>query len=138
MLKQKMLVCGIITLLFSGGCATSSRYKLNTNEELVHGASGVVSVVPSDSNNTKMRLRVKHLYPAYTIHQGASNYVVWVRPEGSERFQNIGALQVDNNLQGEYSTTIPYSAFQVMVTPEKSNTVEAPNGPSILEKRIYR
>lgn len=138
MRKKNMLFIGIVALLMASSCATSSRYRMTTNEQLVHGAAGVVSVVPSDGNNTKLRLRVKHLYPAERIESGATNYIVWVRPEGSERYQNIGALQVDNMLQGDYSTTVPYSSFQVMVTPEKSNIVESPEGPMVMEKRIIR
>ncbi|MFA6238575.1 MAG: hypothetical protein WC635_14670 [Bacteriovorax sp.] len=138
MRKKKTLVIGIVALMLASGCATSARYKMTTNEQIAHGATGVVSVVPTDGNNTKLRLKVKHLYPAENIQNGATNYIVWVRPAGSDRFQNVGALQVDNMLQGEYMTTVPYSSFYVMVTPEKSNIVETPSGPTILEKRIFR
>lgn len=138
-MKNKLWRATLLLSLFSLlSCATSSRTKLVTNESIAKGAVAIVSTVPSESNNTRMRIKVKHLYPADKIHSGATNYVVWVKPEGSEIFQNSGALQVDNNLEAEYVTTIPFSTFHVMVTPETGNLIQNPSGPTIFEKRIFR
>lgn len=138
MTEIKWTCISLIALGLFSGCATSSRYKMTTNEQLVHGATGVVSVVPTDSNNTKMRLNIKHLYPANKIRTGATNYIVWVKPEGSGTYQNVGALQVDNMLQVEYATTVPFASFNVIVTPEAGNHIQTPTGPAVLAKRIIR
>lgn len=134
---KNSLFCLMLTI-WTVSCATSSRYKLETNDSIAKGASGVVAVVPTDSNNTKMRVRVKHLYPAQELQSGATNYIVWVKPEGSGTFQNAGALQVDNMLQAEYATVIPFSSFELLVTPEKGNSVQKPSGPRIFSQRIIR
>lgn len=137
-LKKLILSCLITLPLLMSGCATSSRYKLTANEKIAKGATGIVSIVPTDSNNTKMRVRVSHLYPAEQFQKDATNYIIWVKPEGTGTYQNVGAMQVDDLLQGEYATTIPFSSFHLLVTPEKGNLIQTPTGPAVFEKRVIR
>lgn len=136
---SRALLCLVIAFcVLSSGCATSNRYKMETNDVIAKGATGTVAVVPTDMSNTKMRLRLKHLYPAEQIKSGTTNYIVWVKPEGEGTYQNVGGIQVNNNLEAEYSTTIPFSNFYILVTPEKGNAVQKPTGPNVFEKRIIR
>lgn len=138
MKKIKWIFLSLVALGLLSACATSTRYKMTTNDQLAHGATGIVSVVPTEGNNTKMRVNIKHLYPADKIRTGATNYILWVKPEGAGTYQNIGALQVDNNLQIEYATTVPFSSFNLIVTPEMGNSIQTPTGRAIFAKRIIR
>lgn len=46
--------------------------------------------------------------------------------------QNVGAIQVNEDLTGSLSTTVPFSAFTVFVTAEPSPSVTQPSGDRLL------
>jgi hypothetical protein len=55
--------------------------------------------------------------------------VVWVRPANG-RIQNVGALELDDELVGELKTKTPHRSFTLTVTPEPSARMAAPtHGP---------
>lgn len=136
MKKNSLLIgCFAAVLLFSG-CGTSKQSMGASN--LTPAAQGMVVTKSGDNENTNMTVNVKHLAPANRVYAGATNYIVWVLPEGSSSPQNVGALQVDENLNGTHSTTIPYKNFKVIVTPEMSTMSQNPTGPTIFEQRVIR
>lgn len=124
----------LITLLYS--CGTTKQSMISG--ENVPAAEGIVSVKEADNDNTSMTVTVKHLAPAKKVYTGATNYVVWIKPEGASAFQNVGALQVDKNLDGTHTTTVPYKHFMVLITPELSSMGQSPTGPTVFEQQVVR
>jgi len=118
------------------GCGSTEQKLQGSN--ITPAAQGTVVTKVDDNNNTNMEVTVKHLAPAQRVLTGATNYVVWVQPEGSAFFQNVGALQVDKNLDGSHKTTVPYKNFKVMVTPEMSTMTQTPVGPAVFEQAVMR
>lgn len=134
--KMKLFITGSALTLLLAGCA-SSKQPMNTSA-IVPGAEGTVSAKSAENDNTELTVKVKHLAPANKVATNATNYVVWVQPEGSRTFQNVGALKVNEDLEGIQTTTIPYKAFRVLVTPEPGNMAQAPSGPAIFDKHVTR
>jgi hypothetical protein len=61
--------------------------------------------------------RVKHLAPPSKMVSDATVYVVWIKP-GDAAIQNVGALTLNENLEGRLDTVTPHRRFMVSVTPE--------------------
>lgn len=100
-------------------------------------SQGTLAVARGASGNTALTVRVKHLAPADKLANDASVYVVWVEPEGAPP-QNVGVLSVNKDLQGSLSTITPYRRFKVMVTPEKSGEVSAPEHDEVFTSEVDR
>ncbi len=67
----------------------------------------------------------------------ASVYVVWIQARNAE-IQNVGALQVDEDLVGKLNTTTPYRAFTLTVTPEPSARMAAPTHDAVFTSEVSR
>jgi hypothetical protein len=136
MKKMITLFMSLVIIISISSCGTTKQQmEGNIN---VPAAEGVVSVKETDNNNTSMTVKVKHLAEARKVFSGATNYIVWIRPEGSDAYQNVGALQVDKNLEGTHTTTVPYVNFKVLITPEMSSMGQTPTGPAVFEQRVMR
>jgi hypothetical protein len=127
------LLIGTMALL---SCGTTKHQLEGTH--IVPAASGEVKVSKGDNDNTKLVVSVKHLAPAHKVFAGARNYVVWIIPEGTTNYQNIGAMEVNNDLEAKLSTMVAYKSFKVIVTPELSHLSQQPMGPSVFEENVIR
>jgi hypothetical protein len=136
MKRLNTLLAGAVLSLALTGCASNKQNMESSN--IVPGAQGTVSAKSAENDNTELTIKVKHLAPAQKVSTNASNYIVWIQPEGSRNFQNVGALRVNDNLEGSQTTTIPYKRFKVLVTPELGAMAQSPTGPTIFEKQVSR
>ncbi len=140
-LMQAVVAAAGLTL---AGCATPGFMKNEKAQtqpmrgsDSSPASQGTVAVAKGASGNTALTVRVKHLAPAAKLADDASVYVVWVEPEGAPP-QNVGVLSVDNDLQGSLTTITPYKRFKVMVTPEKSGEVSAPEHDEVFTSDVER
>lgn len=102
-------------------------------------AEGQVKATDGDNGNTKIELSVKHLTQPAKIAQGTTAYVVWVEPlDGDRHASNVGALKVDDNLEGHLETVTPLRTFNLYVTPEPTATATAPSGVRVLSQTVNR
>jgi len=136
MKKCRLFLASSVLALALTGCASNKQPMEVSN--IVPGAQGTVSAKSAENDNTELTVKVQHLAPAEKVSTNANNYIVWIQPEGSRNFQNVGALKVNDDLEGIQTTTIPYKRFKVLVTPEPGNMAQAPSGPAIFEKQVYR
>lgn len=130
-----------VMLFALGACSTTTSNKdqdpsLVGNAAVVPAAEGQVTTSQDKNGNTQIKVNVKHLASPERISPGAGNYVVWLRPAGAESFRNIGALEVNDNLEGNYDTKVPYKQFVLIVTPESTTTAQKPSGPTVLMKNV--
>jgi hypothetical protein len=123
-------------------------------------AQGSVKTKTTSDQNTKVTVKVKHLAPPQKIAQGATTYVVWVRPLGvpaaretpmgayperesagvttEKGIYNIGGLKIGKNLDGELETVTPFKSFELFITAEPSTSVTGPNGERILWANVSK
>lgn len=92
----------------------------------VPASQGTVRTTEGDNGNTKVSIRVKHLAPPSKMAGDATVYIVWIQPLDGEK-QNVGALTLDNDLEGKLDTVTPHHRFQILVTPEPSGQVSQPS-----------
>jgi hypothetical protein len=50
--------------------------------------------------------------------------------------QNLGALRVNENLEGKLETVVPYRQFRVYITAEPSPSTTQPSGPTVLSATV--
>ena len=122
-----------MSCLFGGG----SRNLHLTGSPDVPGAQGTAEVSTTDDGNTKIDLVVQHLAPPEDINAGSTVYVVWVQgiAVGAEP-QNLGALKVDDKLNGSMTAVTNLRSFDLYVTAESSQATTTPTGRSLLRTNV--
>ena len=122
--------CGI----FGGG--SDAKQTMLTSADNPAG-QGTVQARAGDNGNTDLDVRVKHLAPPGKAAADATVYVVWIKPRNAE-LQNVGALEIDDDLVGRLRTTTPHRSFTVTVTPEPSSRMGAPTHPAVFTAEVNR
>ncbi len=113
------------------GCAGSAYELLPTSRE--PAAQGHLKTKETSNGNVHIDLEVQHLAPAPKLSDGATTYVVWVRPAGGDgKPINVGALKVDKDLEGELETVTSFTRFTLFVTAEADAQVTVPSGVDVL------
>lgn len=121
------------------GCATfrsGDTARLNATTQLP-SAEGTVTIDEAANDNTALALEVRHLAKPERLDPPASVYVVWTK-SGSADPQNVGALQVDDNLNGRLNTVTPHKSFDLFITAEGSGAAQEPSGDRLLWTTINR
>jgi hypothetical protein len=103
----------------------------------VPASEGTVNATEGDNGNTNLEIRVKHLAQPSQVASDATVYVVWVQPRNAPR-QNVGALVLNDNLEGQLDTVTPHIQFTVSVTPEPSGHVEEPTHQPVFTAEVVR
>lgn len=76
---------------------------------------------------------MKHLAHPGRVDPNATVYVVWLRgTDTSVASQNMGALKVDEDLNGSYSGITPLRDFELFVTAEATSSGPSPIGKTLL------
>lgn len=140
MLRRALVVAFVSSFAALSACSHEQSgphpVTMSTSDK-VPAASGAIEVVDAGNGNNSLHVAVAHMAPADRIAAGATTYVVWVRPLAADgRPQNVGAIKVDQNLQGALDTLTPLKHFEVFVTPEPSPSVQKPGGQALLWGRF--
>jgi hypothetical protein len=70
------------------------------------------------------------------VTAGARVYVVWATElQTGSPTRNLGALRVEDNLNGKLETLTPLRNFDVLITAEPQATVDVPGAP-VLRVRV--
>ncbi len=98
---------------------------------------GEVDASFEEGGNGTITVHVHHLGDPAKIAPGATSYVVWILPkkDGAEP-QNVGALKVDSDQEGELTFTTPFRSFTLTVTPEAATDAQKPTGRDLLKGLI--
>jgi hypothetical protein len=109
------------------GCQAQA---MSSSDE-VPASEGTIKVTEDINGNAKLMIRVKHMATPSKVRSDATVFVVWIQPPNAPK-QNVGALIVDENLEGRLETVTPFRRFQVTVTPESSAQIEQPTHEPVL------
>lgn len=121
-----------VVAAFQFGCATAQPMQSST---AVPAAQGTVDATEGDNGNTALAVRVEHLAQPSMIAPDASVYVVWIQPRNGAK-QNVGALTLDDELEGVLETKTPHRRFTVSVTPESSGKVAQPTNKPVFTASV--
>jgi hypothetical protein len=121
-----------LSLFFLTNCSTLKK-DMNVSRT-VPASSGVVAVKIIENDNTYIKLKVKHLAFPEKIRPNATTYLLWARPgEGTEAVsQNIGSLQVNDNMEGTVESITTLKVFNLFLTAEYSSQVSTPTGEELM------
>jgi hypothetical protein len=117
--------------LFGGGSDVKT---LRASPSIPSGA-GTVEATTEGNGNTRLSIRVEHLAPPARVAPDATVYVAWVQP-GSAVIQNVGALSVNDDLEGHLDTVTPHKRFAIMITPEPSAAGSRPTHESVFNGEV--
>lgn len=96
------------------------------SSDKVPAAQGTVQISDAGNGNSGVAIRVKHLAPPSKIAPDATTYLVWIEPRNGAP-QSVGAMTMDENLQGSLDVVTPHQRFRIIVTPEPSAQVSTPS-----------
>ncbi|MEP7348141.1 MAG: hypothetical protein ABI877_22940 [Gemmatimonadaceae bacterium] len=139
-MKQPRLLtaAAIVAAAATLSCSHAQNVRLNVNPDLPAAVS-TAKISATDNGNTRIELKVEHLALPGRVAPGTTIYIVWVRgDEAFARPQNIGALKVDSDLNGELTGMTPLRVFELFVTPESSQDVADPTGKRVLFTNVSR
>ena len=91
----------------------------------VPAGQGTVETAAGDDGNTDVIVRVSHLGQPTNVEADATVYVVWIQAHNAAN-QNVGALTVNDDLEGTLETITPHRRFTLRVTPEPNGRVSLP------------
>lgn len=127
---------GILPFTHAGCAANAPQQPMLSSSENTSGV-GTVQVKAGDNGNTQVEVRVKHLSSPSKVAADATVYVVWIQPRNAE-IQNVGALQVDDDLVGKLNTTSPHRVFTLSVTPEPGPRMATPTHTAVFTTEVNR
>jgi hypothetical protein len=126
-----------------GGCSTTNsmlgrnqQVWTMTSEPVMPSAIGRVQVATGDKGNRDLRVEASHLAKPDSKFDGASTYVVWLKPSQGHPV-NIGVLTPDKNENAKLETTTPFTTFEVMVTAEASPQPTSPSSHEVLSTMVH-
>ncbi len=103
----------------------------------VPASQGTVKASLADNGNTAVAVRVKHLAPPSKVESDATVYVVWIQPRNAD-IQSVGAMTLNDELEGSLDTVTPHSRFTLTVTPEPSARVAYPSHDPVFSSEVER
>lgn len=113
--------------------ACAGPYVLESSPDLL-SAQGALRVKSTKNGNSKLKFEVKHLAQPEKVSSSAKTFVVWAVPQNSPGVaaQNLGAFQVDSDLEGSIETMTPHHDFEFFVTAEPKGDVGVPTGRKLM------
>jgi hypothetical protein len=125
----------IVALILVWPFASTKEYRM-TSGAGVPAAMGMVRVQKAkDNGNNKLQIKVEHLARPSSLTPSATNYLVWIRPNGGDALKQ-GAVGVDKNLSGELTVETVAKDFDLFITAEQSNSVTVPSSIEVLHTHI--
>lgn len=122
----------VLTGLTAASCAGSRDLQL-TSSGAIPAAASTLKVATTDNGNTSFDLAVEHLAHPQKVDSAANVYVVWIRGlESNARVQNMGALTVNDDLNGSFAGVTPLKEFEIFVTAEPTQSNTTPTGKALL------
>ena len=108
-----------------------------TNTGTTPAAMGKVITDNDRNGNTGIEVQVKHMAAPQSLTPTKTTYVVWVQPRGKDP-EALGALRVNEDLEGSLKATTPYKDFDIFITAEDSLKPEIPASMVILKGTVER
>jgi hypothetical protein len=132
---RSVVVVGAALVGLQLGCGSSNQDMRSGYN--VPASEGTVKATEGDNGNTDLEIHVKHLAQPSQVASDATVYVVWIEPRNAVR-QNIGALTLNDNLEGSLNTVTPHSQFMLSITPEPSGRVAQPSHQPVFTAQVDR
>ncbi len=126
-------------LLFSFLLATAAwgREDRLTNTGTAPAAEGKIITDNDRNGNTGVDIEVKHMATPQSLTPARQTYLVWVQPRGKDP-ELLGALRVNEKLEGSLKAATTYKTFDVIITAEDNVKPDTPSSTVILKGTVER
>ncbi len=129
------LTIAIVGLFLVWPFASTKEYRMTSGID-VPGAVGTVKVQKAkDNGNNKLEIKVEHLARPSSLTPSATNYLVWIRPNGEDALKQ-GGIGVNKNLSGELTVETAAKDFDLFITAEQSSNVTVPSNIEVLRTHV--
>src|ERR1700739_2921894 len=108
-----------------------------TNPGAAPAAEGKIITDNDRNGNTGVDIELKHMATPQSFTPAKQTYLVWVQPRGKDP-ELLGALRVNENLEGSLKAATTYKDFEVLITAEDSMKPDAPSTVVILKGSVAR
>src|SRR5258708_40122432 len=108
-----------------------------TNTGVAPAAEGKIITDNDRNGNNGIEIHVKHMATPQSLMPPKQNYLVWVQPRGKDP-ELLGALRVNNNLEGSLKAATSYKDFEVLITAEDNMKPDTPSSSVILKGTVAR
>ncbi|HEV7675249.1 MAG TPA: hypothetical protein VGQ12_12020 [Candidatus Angelobacter sp.] len=128
-----------LLLLFSFLLATAAwgREDRLTNTGTAPAAEGKIITDNDRNGNTGVDIEVKHMATPQSLTPARQTYLVWVQPRGKDP-ELLGALRVNEKLEGSLKAATTYKTFDVIITAEDNVKPDTPSSTVILKGTVER
>lgn len=129
----------VLLVLLSFVLATTAwgREDRLVNTGAAPAAEGKVITDNDRNGNTGVEVQVKHMATPQSLTPPRQTYLVWVKPRGKDP-ELLGALRVNEGLEGSLKATTTYKDFEVLITAEDNMKPEMPSELVILKGAVER
>ena len=107
------------------------------NTGVAPAAEGKVNTDTDRNGNTGIEVQVKHMATPQSLTPAKQTYLVWVQSRGRDP-ELLGALRVNENLEGSLKAATPYKEFEIFITAEDNLKPETPSSMVILKGAVER
>jgi hypothetical protein len=126
-----------LSLLVLSACGGPLKYEMRGSQLSPGSDAKLVAKVDDKRNVTHVELNATNLTPPDRVLPGATAYVVWSRKNSEVPWSRVGALELDDDgRKGEANLTVSESAFDLLISAEKTVAVAAPSGRAVFEQRV--
>jgi hypothetical protein len=141
MMRRNALGVATLVMFSLGACSWWSNMGAKSwplaNTSHVPAASGEVLTRKWEGHERQVQIKIKHLAPANQVVTGTTGYVVWFQSvEQSAPAQNMGALSLNQDLEGTLTATTSFVDFNVLVTAESSAAATQPSSNEIMRAQV--
>ncbi len=134
---KKCNIALLVILSFVLTIAAWGREDRLTNTGATPAAMGKVITSNDRNSNTEVEVQVKHMATPQSLTPAKTSYLVWVQPRGKDP-EVLGALRVNEDLEGSLKATTPYKDFDIFITAEDNMKPDVPASMVILKGTIER
>jgi hypothetical protein len=135
MRQAKTILLIVVTVLLA--TAAWSREDKLKNTGMDPSAQGTIVTSTDRNGNTEVEVKVKHLAKPQKLVPPRQAYLVWVQPKGAQP-ELLGALRVNDDLEGSLKATTTQKDFEVLVTAEDTMNPQVPSSNVLLRGDVER
>ena len=135
-MRHRKTVLPIVITVLLATAAWSREDKLK-NTGMDPSAQGTIVTSTDRNGNTQVEVKVKHLAKPQKLVPPRQAYLVWVQPKGAQP-ELLGALRVNDDLEGSLKATTTQKDFEVLVTAEDTMNPQVPSSNVLLRGDVER
>ncbi|MBZ5507910.1 MAG: hypothetical protein LAO78_20810 [Acidobacteriia bacterium] len=135
--KLSSKVALFLLCIFLLATAAWGREDRLANTGVAPAAEGKVNTDTDRNGNTGIEVQVKHMATPQSLTPAKQTYLVWVQSRGRDP-ELLGALRVNENLEGSLKAATPYKEFEIFITAEDNLKPEMPSNVVILKGAVAR